>query len=213
MKFTKNTNTIIIVAVAIIWAFVTANIDRTLGLAYLIMVFFYGWMMKSGKVYPIIKSDFNFGREFSIILVASFFLIFIDSNIVKLYSVTGSSTIMPTILTTPFAGLETSMGYTVYLFILMLAVPITEEMFFRGSLIPFFRSQFNNEYLVAGASAGAFGLWHYMAYGGVIANMIVAGIFGLVAYYIVTKKGELIHAIFLHGIYNGFTEWKRRFVI
>ena len=212
MKFTKNTNTIIIVAVAVIWAFVTANIDRTLGIAYLLMVFFYGWMMKSGKVYPIIKSDFSFGREFSIILVASFFLIFIDSNIVKLYSVTGSVT-MPTTLVTPFAGLEMTMGYTVYLFILLLAVPITEELFFRGALIPFFSSQFDNKYVVAGTSAGAFGLWHYMAYGGIISNMIVAGIFGLVAYFIVTKKGELIHVIFLHGIYNGFTEFKKRWVV
>jgi membrane protease YdiL (CAAX protease family) len=190
---------IIIIGVAIIWLFITVNLNTILGLIYIAMIYFYWNKKQSGKVYPIIRGKENLSRVLGIGVVIAFIWVYLISGMV--------GSIAPAVglekLQKMFAIVDKPMHPYMSLFIVGLLIPITEEMFFRGGVIPYLKERVRlANLLLIVVSASIFSIWHLMAYQGNNTDMVSGFLFGALASFLTIKRGHLIEAICVHSILN-----------
>lgn len=190
---------LILIGTAIIWLYITVNLNTILGLIYVAMIYFYWNKDQSGQVYPIIKGRPKLTRVLGIALIIAFVWIYLVSEWV--------GSIAPAIplekLQKMFAIVEKPMHPYMSLFITGLLIPVTEEMFFRGAIMPFLSRRVKmTGILLLITSAAFFGIWHLMAYQAENMAMISGFLFGLLVSYITVKRGQLIEAITIHAILN-----------
>ena len=196
---TAKKDLLILIGVSIIWLYISVNMNTVLGLIYIAMVYFYWNKEQSGFVYPIIKGKENIARILGISLIIAFVFIYLISGMI--------GSVAPGLkyetFQKMFAIMDKPMSPYMTLFIIGLLVPITEELFFRGSVMPFLAKELKmSGILLIIVSAALFGVWHLMAYQAENQAMIAGFLFGTVTSFLVTKRGQLIEAIAIHSVLN-----------
>lgn len=162
------------------------------------MCYFYWNMHQSGKVYPIIKGKPELVKLVGIGIVVAFAWIYLLSG--RLGSIAPAVGMEGFVRM--FAITEKPIPPYLVLFIMGVLVPITEELFFRGSIIPWLSAKVHSKILLYIVSAAIFALWHLTAYNAANEAMISAFIFGILTAFLTVKTGHLVHSIFIHSILN-----------
>lgn len=196
--FQGKSDLFILIGVSLIWAFISINLNTILGLVYIVMCYFYWNMIQSGRVYPIIMGKPELAKLVGIGLIVAFAWIYLLSG--KLGSIAPAVGMEG--FKRMFAIKEEPIPPYLVLFIMGVLVPITEELFFRGSVIPFLAGKVTNKILLCIVSASIFALWHLTAYNAANEAMVSAFVFGLLTAFVTIKTGQLVHSMFIHGILN-----------
>ena len=85
------------------------------------------------------------------------------------------------------------------IFMIGVGAGLTEELFFRGLLLPLFKKWFNSKWAAIILSSAIFSLFHLNAYD-FLPILLVGILFG----YLYTKTWDLKLNIFIHAVYNSF---------
>ena len=188
----------IIIGVAIIWLYISVNMNSILGLIYVVMLYLYWNMRQDGKVYPIFRGEVKWGRVIGLSLVIAFAWIYVISGMV--------GSIAPGLKLEQFQKIfaitDKPMSPYMSLFVVGLLIPITEEMVFRGAIMKFLESHNMNKIILIIVSACVFSVWHLMAYQADNQSMIAGFLFGSLSSYLVQKRGQLVESILVHSMLN-----------
>lgn len=195
VTFQAKPDLFIVIGIALIWLYISVNLNTILGLVYVVMIYFYWNMRQSGKVYPITKGKPNWSMNIGLALIVAFAWIYIIAGMI--HSIAPAATVET--YQKMFAITEKPMHPYMSLFIMGILIPVVEEPFFRASIIPYLNNYFKSKkFLVAVVSAAIFAVWHLITYNAANEAMISAFIFGILTYYVTVKSGNLLQAILIH---------------
>ncbi len=199
ISFTGKEDLFILIAVALVWLFVSVNLNTILGLTYVAMAFFYWNMRQSGKVYPIFKGKTKWAKIIIPAILFVFAWVYLASGIVgSLAPGLDKETTLRV-----FSITEEALHPYMMLFLIGFMVPIVEESMFRSGIVSYLSDRMHGNVLLVGlVSAAIFSVWHLTVYSMANTAMISAFIFGMIAYFITIKTGSLLQAIVLHVALN-----------
>lgn len=142
---------------------------------------FYGWNAER-----LCKHKIPNWMFFVFFILCSFFIQFLHTGFVQLFSADSGS----------FRSL-TFFEQILYLFLVLIAGPLFEEVLFRGVWFPYFSEKFHHCFFAVCASSFLFAVFHSSG-----PQMLSAFVFGITSCGVLLLSGSLWMCIFYHILFN-----------
>jgi len=198
----KKNEDALIFLVMFICLFLYVNYDAIMFAGYLLFLLVYYLMKQESKngVYPIFKKKFDY-NSIVIGLAFGFAFLYLSAGIWGRLTV---QSLGASLIETLNLGSQVQSNPWLLIFIAGPLVGFCEEMFFRGSILPYINRYTKGDMLKSSVLDGiAFGLWHLTVYG--LTNspaLVLASVIGSLFSIIVWNKNQTAEAIVGHAMFN-----------